>query len=82
MVFNLATAALGLMSFSARNAFRTVARSTPRVRPQAHTRRFASDAPAEIFDLKPAPGPGLEKLLEAERDLVHHAARAYLYIFL
>lgn len=67
------------MSFTALNAFRSVTRSTPRVRPQAHTRRFAGAAPAEVVDLKPTPGPGLEKFLDAERALTHHAARVYFF---
>lgn len=59
------------MSFAARTAFRTVARSTPRARPQA---RNASHT-AEVIDLKPNPGPALDKFLKGDHDLQHHATR-------
>ena len=55
------------MSFAARNSLRSVARQAPRFRSQAvRARTFAGAAPTE--------GAALQKYLEAEKALGHHAA--------
>lgn len=63
------------MSFAARSTLRAVARSTPRIRPQARTRGFAGAVPAESVEVKPSEA-ALQKFLEADKPLVHHAARS------
>lgn len=58
------------MSFAARNTLRSVARQAPRFRVQARSRAFTAAAPTE--------GAALQKYLEADKALTHHAARVFI----
>jgi len=60
------------MSFASRIALRAVVRSKPR---QALARGYASTAPGEVLNVQPT-AEGLVKLLESDKDLIHHAAQA------